>query len=114
MGNFRFYRRFRIFPGLSVNVSKSGPSLTVGVRGAHVTVGRGGIRRTVGIPGTGIYYTSYRGAHTGYHSSHTETPVDPARQQRAEHTAGTLILLVVVGIALTVGIAIGAIIGHGR
>lgn len=112
MGNFRFYRRFRIFPGLSVNVSKSGPSLTLGVRGAHVTMGRCGIRRTV--PGSGIYYTSYSGAHTGYHSSHTETPVDPVRQQRAEHTAGTLILLAVVGIALTVGIAIGAIIGHGR
>src|SRR5208337_642492 len=36
MGNFRFYRRVSIFPGLSVNVSKSGPSLTVGMRGAHV------------------------------------------------------------------------------
>ncbi|WP_333651311.1 DUF4236 domain-containing protein [Candidatus Binatus sp.] len=31
MGNFRFYRRGSIFPGLSVNVSKSGPSLTVGM-----------------------------------------------------------------------------------
>jgi hypothetical protein len=50
MGNFRFYRRISIFPGLSVNVSKSGPSLTVGMRGAHVTVGGNGIRRTVGIP----------------------------------------------------------------
>ena len=39
MGNFRFYRRMSIFPGLSVNLSKSGPSLTVGMRGAHVTVG---------------------------------------------------------------------------
>ncbi len=114
MGNFRFYRRLRVFPGLSVNLSKSGPSLTVGVRGAHVTVGRAGIRRTIGIPGTGIYYTSYSGRHTGYHSSHTETPVDPASQQHAEGTAATLILLVVVGIALAVGIAIGAIIGHGR
>jgi hypothetical protein len=62
MGNFRFYRRVSIFPGLSVNVSKSGPSLTVGMRGAHMTFGSKGIRKTVGIPGTGIYYTS----HTGY------------------------------------------------
>jgi Protein of unknown function (DUF4236) len=114
MGNFRFYRRLRIFPGLSVNLSKSGPSLTVGVRGAHVTVGRSGIRRTIGIPGTGIYYTSHRGAHTGYHSSHTETPVDPATRQRAEHTATTLILLVGLGIVLALGIAIGVIIGGGR
>jgi hypothetical protein len=40
MGSFRFYRRVHIFPGLTVNVSRSGPSLSVGVRGAHVTVGR--------------------------------------------------------------------------
>ena len=55
---FRFYRRVHIFPGLTVNVSRSGPSLSVGVRGAHVTVGRRGVTRTVGIPETGIYYTS--------------------------------------------------------
>jgi hypothetical protein len=61
MGNFRFYRRLHIFPGLSVNLSKSGPSLTVGVRGAHLTMGPSGVRRTVGIPGTGIYYTSHSG-----------------------------------------------------
>ncbi len=77
----------------------------------HVTVGRGGVRRTVGIPGTGIYYTSYGGRHTGYHSSHTETPVAPAEQKYAERRAGALILLIVVGIALMLGIAIGALIG---
>lgn len=46
----RFYRRVRVLPGLSVNFSTSGPSLSVGIRGAHVTVGRRGIRKTVGIP----------------------------------------------------------------
>jgi hypothetical protein len=61
MGNFRFYHRLHIFPGLSVNLSKSGPSLTVGMRGAHVTLGHRGVTRTVGIPGTGIYYTSRSG-----------------------------------------------------
>jgi hypothetical protein len=68
MMGFRFYRRVRVFPGLSVNLSRSGPSLSVGVRGAHVTFGRRGIRRTVGIPGTGIYWTSSSGHHTGVHS----------------------------------------------
>ncbi len=111
MGNFRFYRRLSIFPGLSLNLSKSGPSVTVGVRGMHVTLGRRG-RRTIGIPGTGIYYTSYGGRHTGYHSSHTETPVDPTAQQHAERRAGALILILVIGIALTLGIAIGALIGQ--
>ncbi|MGO8843318.1 MAG: DUF4236 domain-containing protein [Methyloceanibacter sp.] len=52
---------------------RPGPSLSVGVRGAHVTVGRRGIRRTVGIPaGTGIFYTSSTGYHTGIHSAHRD------------------------------------------
>jgi hypothetical protein len=115
MGNFRFFRRLSIFPGLSVNVSKSGPSLTVGVRGMHVTVGHKGVHRTVGIPGTGIYYTSYSGRNSGYHSSHTEAPVDPTTQKNAERRAGALILLMVIGIALVMGIAIGAAVGgHGH
>ena len=66
---WRFYRRVRVLPGISVNVSKSGPSLTIGGRGAHVTIGKRGITRTVGIPGTGIYYTSRHGYHTGIHRS---------------------------------------------
>jgi len=60
---FRFYRRMRIAPGISVNFSKSGASLSLGGRGAHVTVGPRGTRTTVGIPGTGLYYTEQSGAH---------------------------------------------------
>jgi Protein of unknown function (DUF4236) len=63
----RFYRRVHVLPGLTVNVSRSGPSLSVGVRGAHLTFGRHGVTRTVRIPGTGIYYTSRSGRHTGAH-----------------------------------------------
>lgn len=53
----RFTRRVRLFPGVSVNLSKSGASMSFGVRGAHYTVGSRGRRVTVGIPGTGMYYT---------------------------------------------------------
>ncbi len=70
--SFRFYRRVKIFPGLSLNISRSGPSLTAGVRGAHMTVGRSGVTRTVGIPGTGVYWTSRSGRHTGIHSAHRD------------------------------------------
>ena len=35
MGSFKFYRRLHVFPGLTVNLSKSGPGLSVGVRGGH-------------------------------------------------------------------------------
>jgi hypothetical protein len=58
------FRRKNLLPGLRVNLSKSGPSLSVGVRGAHVTFGRRGVTRTLGIPGTGVFYTSRSGRHT--------------------------------------------------
>ena len=105
----RFYKRVHLFPGVAVNVSRSGPSLTVGVRGAHVTMGRSGITRTVGLPGTGIYYTSHRGYHSGFHSGHSETPLPPEQQARADHSAErTVGVLVMVILALTV-LLIGAL-----
>ena len=53
---FRFNRHVGILPGLRVNLSKSGVSLSAGVRGAHITVGRTP-RITLGIPGSGISWT---------------------------------------------------------
>jgi len=64
----RYFRRVKLLPGLTMNLSKSGPSLSLGVRGAHVTVGHRGVRRTVGIPGTGLFYTSRSGHHSGVHT----------------------------------------------
>ena len=58
---FRFFRRIKIAPGLSLNLSKSGGSISVGPRGAKLTVGPRGVRTTVGIPGTGLYYTQNTG-----------------------------------------------------
>ena len=111
MGNFRFYRRVSIFPGLSVNVSKSGPSLTVGMRGAHVTVGRNGIRRTVGIPGTGIYYTSHTGYHSGAHSAHVEQPISESQQTAAHGIAQSIMLICIIGcVALAIAL-IGSVAG---
>jgi Protein of unknown function (DUF4236) len=98
MGSFRFYRRVHVFPGLTVNLSKSGPSLSVGVGGAHVTVGRRGIRKTVGIPGTGIYYTSSTGHHTGAHSAHQEPlKIESARHRKAK--ANFMIAAIILAIA---------------
>lgn len=102
----RFYKRVHLFPGVAVNVSRSGPSLTVGMRGAHVTMGRSGITRTVGLPGTGIYYTSHRGYHSGFHSAHSDTPLPPDQQSRAdrkaEMTIGTLTMVIVALVVMLV------------
>ena len=59
----RFFRRVRIAPGLTVNLSKSGASLSLGGRGAHYTLGHGRRRTTVGIPGSGMYWTTYSHRH---------------------------------------------------
>lgn len=57
----RFFRRFRIGPGVTLNVSTSGVSVSLGPPGAKVTVGPTGTRATVGLPGTGLYYTTSLG-----------------------------------------------------
>jgi len=69
MAYLRLFRRIRIAPGLTLNLTKHGASLSAGVRGAHITMGRTGIRRTVGIPGTGVFYTSHHGWSSGVHSA---------------------------------------------
>ena len=53
----RFQRRIKIFPGVYINLSKSGISASVGGKGATINVGSTGRRIvTVGIPGTGLSY----------------------------------------------------------
>ncbi|GEM_PF-1800294 len=110
MGNFRFYRRLNLFPGLSVNISKSGPSLTIGVRGAHLTFGPRGVVRTIGIPGTGIYYTSRTGRHSGFHTAHVETPVNPQSKMIADRVITMVLMLMGALLVLGIGIAIGTIV----
>lgn len=56
----RFWRRVRIAPGVTLNLSKTGGSVSLGPRGAKYTVGPRGRRATVGIPGTGLFYTATR------------------------------------------------------
>jgi tetratricopeptide (TPR) repeat protein len=58
---FRFFRRLKLAPGISLNFSKSGISTSLGVPGARLTLGGRGVRGTVGIPGTGLYYTEELG-----------------------------------------------------
>jgi hypothetical protein len=53
---FRFSNRVSIMPGLKLNLSKTGVSLSAGVRGAHINFGPRGVYGTAGIPGTGLSY----------------------------------------------------------
>lgn len=51
----RFRKRIQLLPGVRVNLSKSGTSVTVGAKGASVNIGKKGTYANTGIPGTGIY-----------------------------------------------------------
>ncbi|MEQ1698360.1 MAG: DUF4236 domain-containing protein [Hyphomicrobiaceae bacterium] len=53
---FRFQKRIPIFPGVYLNLSKSGVSLSLGGHGATVNLGAQKRMVTVGIPGTGMSY----------------------------------------------------------
>ena len=102
----RFYRRVRLFPGVSVNLSRSGPSLTMGVRGAHVTVGSRGVTKTVGVPGTGLFYTSRQSLHTGYHSAASDRLITPEEHAAAaRHAERGLLGVILAGIALVIAVS---------
>lgn len=60
----RLRKSIKIMPGLKINLSKSGASLTVGKAGACVNVSKRGTRTTVGLPGTGISYSAQVGTDT--------------------------------------------------
>lgn len=51
----KFRRRVTVFPGVRLNLSKSGISTTIGPRGANVNFNRHGAFLNTGLPGTGIY-----------------------------------------------------------
>ena len=55
---FRFRRSVRLFPGVRVNFSGRGASVSVGRKGATLNIGRRGTRATVGLPGTGLSYST--------------------------------------------------------
>lgn len=55
----RFRKSVKILPGVKLNFSKSGTSMTVGKRGMSTNFSSRGIRNTVCISGTGLSYTSY-------------------------------------------------------
>lgn len=80
--SFRLWRRIKIAPGITFNLSKSGGSLSFGRRGAHFTVGPRGRRATVGVPGTGLFYTTkLPGSAGGRSSSAAGTATVPPAQR---------------------------------
>lgn len=89
---FRFRKRLKLFPGLWVNLSKRGASLSVGGRGATINVNRQGVQETVGLPGSGISYRSKR--------RRFGKPGGPASAPRSSVTAAHIIYAIVLGLVI--------------
>jgi hypothetical protein len=53
---WRFQRRKKLLPGVTLNLGRRGASVSVGPRGARVTAGRRGLTATVSLLGTGLAY----------------------------------------------------------
>lgn len=54
----RFRKSFKVAPGVRLNVSGSGSSVSLGGRGFTTNVSKRGTRSTVSLPGTGLSYSS--------------------------------------------------------
>jgi len=55
--SFRFRRNLRVAPGIRINLSKAGASLSLGRRGATLNFSGRGTKATVGLPGSGLSST---------------------------------------------------------
>jgi hypothetical protein len=89
---FRFRRTFKIIPGVRLNLSGGGASVSLGPRGLRYTIGSRGTRTTIGLPGSGLSWTAYK----PYGSDSSKTPngaagydanVDPAEPMMTDQSA---------------------------
>jgi len=53
---WRFQRRRKILPGVTLNVGKRSAGVSVGPRGAKVSAGTRGVGATLSLLGTGLAY----------------------------------------------------------
>jgi hypothetical protein len=91
---FRLQKRIRIFKGLTLNLSKTGTSWTVGGRGASISIRGKKVTANAGIPGTGI---SYRQRIDG--QSTPDVP-DNKPKSGSGHILFLLFVIIVVGVIL--------------
>jgi hypothetical protein len=62
---WRFQRRKKLLPGVTLNLGKRGAGLGVGRPGARVSASRRGLTATVGLVGTGLAYLWRRNRQRG-------------------------------------------------
>ena len=53
---WRYQRRKKLFPGVTLNVGKRSAGVSVGPRGAKMSIGPRGVTATLSLLGTGLSY----------------------------------------------------------
>lgn len=85
--SFRFQRRLKLFPGVWLNLSKSGVSASAGVPGFTVN-SRG--TTTAGIPGTGLSYRHNHRSTAQRRQAQRPAPAIPSTEAIIDELMGTL------------------------
>lgn len=72
---WNYRKTINIMPGVNLNLSKNGPSLSLGPKGMKYNINSHGSRIRCSIPGTGIYYTK------NLNNASKHTKVNPSRNK---------------------------------
>ena len=89
---FRFRRSLRLAPGLRINLSKSGGSVSVGRGGTTLNFSSRGTKATVALPGSGLGYSTMLKSGPG-----TALPSD---EGRSGGVGGFIVVVIFVLLAL--------------
>ncbi len=104
---FRFRRRLTIIPGVRLNLSRSGTSVSIGGHGATVNYSKRGKRATLGLPGSGLSYSTYQ-----RHDDPGGQPLAPLRTAplgRNGIMVAFFALVVLVAVVFMVSAAVGPV-----
>jgi hypothetical protein len=101
---WRFRKRKKLFPGMTLNVTDKSIGVTVGNRGGRVSVNSSG-RQTVGasVPGTGVYYQ--KTISSGKRGAPTTTPAAGGGCLRKVLVWGGGLLAVLFGVSVLASLA---------
>ena len=92
----RFQKRIRLFKGVTLNLNKTGASVSLGGRGASVNIRGDKVTGNLGIPGTGISYRERLDKPAG------QLDESPAVQDAGEPINGWKVLAILLALALIV------------
>ena len=74
--SWRFRRSFKVIPGLRLNLSRSGISVSIGAAPFTVNVGPRGVAGTASIPSTGVSYHQHLASGRPVHDRPASMPLD--------------------------------------